>query len=105
MACQSMVKSGLSVILISHKLDEILRVSDRILVLRHGKVVADMARVKANKALLAELIVGRKIKRPAQKKAKFTSNVLDLKSIKYSKILIICLHRSFIKGCSLLTCF
>jgi ABC-type uncharacterized transport system ATPase subunit len=81
---QSMVKSGLSVILISHKLDEILRVSDRILVLRHGKVVADMARVKANKALLAELIVGRKIKRPVQKKAKFTSNVLDLNSINTS---------------------
>ena len=81
---QSMVKSGLSVILISHKLDEILRVSDRILVLRHGKVVADMARVKANKALLAELIVGRKIKRPIQKKAKFTSKVLDLNSINTS---------------------
>ena len=81
---QSMVKSGLSVILISHKLDEILKVSDRILVLRHGKVVADMARVKANKALLAELIVGRKIKRPIQKKAKFTSNVLDLNSINTS---------------------
>ena len=81
---QSMVKSGLSVILISHKLNEILRVSDRILVLRQGKVVADMARVKANKALLAELIVGRKIKRPIQKKAKFTSNVLDLNSINTS---------------------
>ena len=78
---QSMVKSGLSVILISHKLDEILKVSDRILVLRHGKVVADMVRAEANKALLAELIVGRKIERPIQKETKRISKVLDLNSI------------------------
>ena len=78
---QSMVKSGLSVILISHKLDEILRVSDRILVLRHGKVVADMARTKANKGLLAELIVGRKIDRPTQQKAKTTSSVMNLNNL------------------------
>ncbi|MDG2474249.1 MAG: ATP-binding cassette domain-containing protein [Paracoccaceae bacterium] len=76
-----MVKSGLSVIIISHKLDEILRISDRILVLRNGEVVADMQNAKADKASLAELIVGRKIKRPKQKKYRSAEKILSLKNI------------------------
>ena len=78
---QSMVKSGLSVIIISHKLDEILRISDRILVLRNGEVVANMAKIKADKASLAELIVGRKIERPMQKKSHSIEKTLSLENI------------------------
>lgn len=78
---KSMVKSGLSVIVISHKLDEILRISNRILVLRNGEVVADMRNNATDKAELAELIVGRKIKRPKQKKYNATERLLYLKNI------------------------
>jgi len=55
---------GLSVIFISHKLDEVLRVSHRIAVLRGGRLVATLAAADADKSQLAELMVGRKVEPP-----------------------------------------
>ncbi len=56
-----LVAEGLSVIFISHKLDEVLRVSRRIAVLRGGKLVATLPAAEADKAMLAELMVGRAV--------------------------------------------
>jgi ABC-type uncharacterized transport system ATPase subunit len=61
-----LVAVGLSVIFISHKLDEVLRVSRRIAVLRAGKLVATLPAAGADKAQLAELMVGRAVP-PAQR--------------------------------------
>ena len=61
---QQLIAEGLSVIFISHKLDEVLRVSHRIAVLRGGKLVATLAAAGASKAELAELMVGRKVEPP-----------------------------------------
>ncbi len=61
-----LVAEGLSVIFISHKLDEVLRVSNRIAVLRGGKLVATLPAAEASKAMLAELMVGRAVP-PAQR--------------------------------------
>ncbi len=62
-----LVAAGLSVIFISHKLDEVLRVSNRIAVLRGGKLIATLAAAEADKAMLAELMVGRAVP-PAQRR-------------------------------------
>ena len=51
---RQMVAQGLSIIFISHKLDEVLRVSHRIAVLRGGKLVAELPAAGADKAQLAE---------------------------------------------------
>ena len=56
-----LVAAGLSVIFISHKLDEVLRVSHRIAVLRGGRLVAQLPAAGASKAQLAELMVGRAV--------------------------------------------
>jgi general nucleoside transport system ATP-binding protein len=61
-----MVAEGLSIIFISHKLDEVLRVSHRIAVLRSGRLVATLPAAGASKAMLAEAMVGRRVA-PAQK--------------------------------------
>ncbi len=67
-----MVAEGLSIIFISHKLDEVLRVSHRIAVLRGGRLVAerpvDGAAGPVDKALVAEAMVGRRVA-PAVKRA------------------------------------
>jgi len=55
---------GLSIIFISHKLTEVLRVSDRIAVLRAGKLVATLDAATAEPAQLAELMVGRAVRKP-----------------------------------------
>jgi general nucleoside transport system ATP-binding protein len=53
-----MVARGLSIIFISHKLGEVLRVSHRVAVLRGGKLVAQAAAAGATQAQLAQWMVG-----------------------------------------------
>jgi general nucleoside transport system ATP-binding protein len=55
------VDKGLSIIFISHKLNEVLRVSDRVAVLRGGKLVAERVAANASSAELAELMVGKEV--------------------------------------------
>ena len=59
-----LVAEGLSIIFISHKLNEVLRVSDRIAVLRAGRLVQTLDSAAANPAQLAELMVGRAVRKP-----------------------------------------
>ena len=58
------VADGMSVIFISHKLDEVMAVADRIAVLRTGRLVALKARAETGKAELALLMVGRDVAAP-----------------------------------------
>jgi len=56
-----MKAAGHLVILISHKLDEILSICDRVLVLRKGRVVGEAAVAGVNKIDLARMMVGREV--------------------------------------------
>ena len=58
---KNMVNQGLSVILISHKLNEVLSVSDRIIVLRNGKKVGEKKTANADYKSIASMIVGKEI--------------------------------------------
>src|SRR5213592_280668 len=51
----------LSVIFISHKLNEVLEVADRITVLRRGKVIETVPRAGATQESLARMMVGREV--------------------------------------------
>jgi ABC-type uncharacterized transport system ATPase subunit len=59
-----LVAQGLAVIFISHKLDEVLRVADRVAVLRAGQLVAQGPAASLSKASLAETMVGRQVQAP-----------------------------------------
>ena len=52
---------GKSIVFISHKLDEVLQIADRITVLRRGVVVGETTPAKTDKARLAEMMVGRPV--------------------------------------------
>jgi general nucleoside transport system ATP-binding protein len=52
---------GASIIFISHKLDEVLEIADRITVIRRGKVVGTRTPRETSEAELAELMVGRAV--------------------------------------------
>jgi len=52
---------GASIIFISHKLDEVLEIADRITVIRRGKVVGSRRPRETNANDLAELMVGRAV--------------------------------------------
>lgn len=58
---KTLTKSGKSIIFISHKLNEIMSVSDRITILRRGKLIATVNKVDTNKEELSKMMVGREI--------------------------------------------
>ncbi len=58
---RSFTAQGKSVIFISHKLNEVMEISDRITVLRDGRVVDTVERDKTDKAQLARMMVGREV--------------------------------------------
>jgi len=68
---KSLQTDGKSIIFISHKLNEVLEIADRITVLRRGKTIETVPREGATEASLARAMVGREVllrveKEPAQ---------------------------------------
>jgi ABC-type sugar transport system ATPase subunit len=53
--------AGVAVVYVSHKLDEVLAIADRVTVLRDGARVASLERSEANRALLVRHILGREL--------------------------------------------
>src|ERR671937_728931 len=71
---RTLVREGMSVIFISHKLNEVLEIADRITVLRRGKKIETVSREGATEEGLARMMVGREVllrveKAPAQPSA------------------------------------
>ena len=60
-AIKNLAHKGISIIFISHRLDEIVQASDRVTVLRDGELVATKNTPETNVVELAELMVGRKV--------------------------------------------
>ena len=65
---RALIAEGLSVIFISHKLDEVLQISDRITTLRRGKHVETIPRAGATEESLATAMVGREVLLEVEKK-------------------------------------
>ena len=78
---RKLVDQGRSAIIISHKLHEILQVSDRIAVLRGGKLVGGVKTEEADRDLLAEMMVGRKVARPRAEPMEPGEPVIELQSV------------------------
>ena len=66
---KNLVKEGKSIILITHKLDEIRAVSDRVTVIRRGKSIETVEIVGATNQDLAEMMVGRSVSFTTEKQA------------------------------------
>ncbi len=56
-----MKDQGETIVIITHKLEEVLAVSDHVTVMRDGKVVGDVKTSETNKQELAKMIVGREV--------------------------------------------
>src|SRR5450756_966122 len=68
---RDLVKNGKTIIFISHKLHEVLAISDRITVMRRGKVVGQLTTKQTNEQEIATMMVGREVllrvdKKPAK---------------------------------------
>ena len=79
---KNLVKEGKSIILITHKLDEIRAVSDRVTVIRRGKSIETVEIAGATNQDLAEMMVGRSVSFTTEKKAsKPKEVVLSIKDL------------------------
>src|SRR5256885_4933498 len=58
---RTLTQEGISIIFISHKLNEVLEIADRITVLRRGKVIETIPREGATEKGLARSMVGREV--------------------------------------------
>jgi simple sugar transport system ATP-binding protein len=58
---RSLVDEGLSVVLITHKLEEVMAVADRIIVMRDGAVVGETRPSETDEVGLARMMVGRDV--------------------------------------------
>ncbi len=56
-------KQGKTIIIITHKLQEVMEITDEVSVMRAGEVVEDVVTKDTNENHLAELMVGRKVER------------------------------------------
>jgi ABC-type uncharacterized transport system ATPase subunit len=71
-----MVAQGLSIVFISHKLAEVLRVSQRVAVLRSGRLVAEAPTRETTQTQLAQWMVGHEVAPPQRTPATETGSVV-----------------------------
>ncbi len=62
-AMQKIKESGVAILFITHRLDEVMEVADNITMLRDGELVAQKRNDETNVLELAELMVGRKVEK------------------------------------------
>src|SRR5437016_6538734 len=79
---RGMREQGKTIVIITHKLSEVLAISDNVTVMRDGKVVGDLKTSETNAAELARLMVGRDVLLRVEKPdAKAGDAVLQVKNL------------------------
>jgi len=73
---KSLKNNGISCIYISHKLDEVFEISDRVMVMRDGEIQAVKSRGEASNAELVRLMIGRNIERYTRKTSNNSQDVI-----------------------------
>lgn len=73
---RELTKQGKSIIFITHKLREVLEISNRIMVIRRGKVVGEADPKTADNKKLAEMMVGREVNLVVEKDIKKPGDVI-----------------------------
>jgi ABC-type uncharacterized transport system ATPase subunit len=80
---RELTKRGVSIIFITHKLKEVLAISDRITVMRGGRVVGTTRPEETNEQKLAAMMVGREVILTVEKEAaKPTDEVLKVEGLR-----------------------
>jgi ABC-type uncharacterized transport system ATPase subunit len=77
---KSLSDMGKTIIFISHKLEEVMDVADKITVIRQGKVIGTVNKSETDINSLTQMIVGREIKLGGGEKKKFDNNEVVIKA-------------------------
>ncbi|MDR2132724.1 MAG: sugar ABC transporter ATP-binding protein [Clostridiales Family XIII bacterium] len=82
-------EKGAGILYVSHRLDEVYRLSDRLTVMRDGRIVAVLDKSEINAKTVTTLMIGRE---PRESRARsgrdlFKDNCLEVKHLSYGKLL------------------
>ena len=77
----TLISMGKSIIFITHKLEEVMKMTHRITVMQDGAVVGTLKTKDASRGELARLMVGREISPPKVKETDLGDPVLEIKSL------------------------
>ncbi len=75
------VDRGHAVVFITHKLQEVMHIADRIIVMRNGKVLGDILKNKTNEKDLSKLMVGKDIPVLEKTENKFSEIILKVDNL------------------------
>jgi ribose transport system ATP-binding protein len=80
---KSLKDSGIAIIYISHRLEELFVIADRTTVLRDGKVVGTLNSEQFNKELITKMMIGRDLSEqyPKREKGDKAETILDVRNI------------------------
>jgi len=80
---KGLVQQGKSIILITHKLKEVMSMSDRVTILRRGKIIDTVNTSSTSIESLAEMMVGRKVSLTVEKnESKVGAPVIEVRGLK-----------------------
>lgn len=83
-AMKNLAKSGIAILFITHRLDEVMDAADNVTILRDGELVATRKKEETNVLELAELMVGRKVELTDKEESEINTadveQVLELKN-------------------------
>lgn len=82
---RTLVDDGLAVVLITHKLDEVLQAADRVIVMRDGRIVGETTPAQSDEVSLARMMVGRdvvlRVEKGASSPGEVALDVCDLRVV------------------------
>lgn len=81
---RKIANTGISIIFISHRLQEILEICDRIVVLKDGSVQKELIPSMTNSTEIAEYMIGRELKKGIRKfteKREFNNTILEVNNL------------------------
>ena len=80
-------KNGVTIIFISHKLDEVLEIADQISVMRSGQLIDSVRNMNVSKIELAEMMIGKSLPSPPPRSTeKKRSKIIELKNVSSNNV-------------------
>ncbi len=83
-AVQILAEKGIAILFISHRLDEVMQIADRITILKDGRLVDTVSKEDTSTVEIAEKMVGRKIERMVREVRDLSAEptILSLKNLR-----------------------
>ena len=80
-------ENGVTIIFISHKLDEVLEIADQISVMRSGQLIDSVRNMNVSKIELAEMMIGKSLPSPPPRSTEKKQNkIIELKNVSSTNV-------------------